>query len=102
MDRNGNRILLNDTSNPQALLAYRSRANIALVPVSASPTLSVSLSAGNVLITWPASAAGFVLQETSALPDGWTSSTAAVTVQGSLNAVSIPPTAKVKFYRLQQ
>jgi hypothetical protein len=65
------------------------------------PTLSVSLSAGMVTITWPTSVTGFVLQETSALPGGWTNSTATVTVQGSLKVVGITPTGK-KFYRLAQ
>jgi hypothetical protein len=64
-----------------------------------APTLSVSLSAGMVTITWPMSATGFVLQETSALPGGWTNSTATVTVQGPLNVVNITPTG-TKFYRL--
>ena len=66
-----------------------------------APTLSVSLSAGMVTITWPMSATGFVLQETSALPGGWTNSTAKVTVQGPLNTVAITPAGK-KFYRLAQ
>ena len=65
------------------------------------PALSVRQSAGMVIITWPVSATGFVLQETSALPGGWTNSTAAVTVQGSTNVVNITPTG-TKFYRLQQ
>ncbi len=65
------------------------------------PKLSVSLSAGMVTITWPTSATSFVLQETSALPGGWTNSTATVTVQPPLNVVAITPTGK-KFYRLAQ
>lgn len=65
------------------------------------PTLSISQAAGAVNITWPVSATGFVLQETSALPGGWTNSTATVTVQGSLKVVDITPTGK-KFYRLAQ
>jgi hypothetical protein len=65
------------------------------------PTLSVSQSTGVVTITWPVSAAGFVLQETSALQGGWTNSTATVAVQGPLNVVDITPTGE-KFYRLAQ
>jgi hypothetical protein len=55
-----------------------------------------------VVITWPVSATGFVLQETSALPGGWTNSTATVTVQGSANVVDVTPTGKSKLYRLAQ
>ena len=65
------------------------------------PALSVSQSAGMVIITWPTSATGFVLQETSALPGGWVNSAATVTVQGSLNVVDITPTG-TKFYRLKK
>ena len=99
MDRNGNRVLLNDTNNSLALLAYRARAN---VPLASPPALSVSLSAGKVTLAWPVSATGFVLQETSALPGGWTNSTATVTVQGSQNVVNITPAGGSKFYRLEQ
>ena len=53
------------------------------------------------IIAWPVSAQGFVLQETSALPGGWTNSTAAVTVQGSSNVATITPTGE-KFYRLKK
>jgi hypothetical protein len=66
------------------------------------PALSLSQSAGMVVITWPVSATGFVLQETSALPGGWTNSTATVTVQGSANVVDVTPTGKSKLYRLAQ
>jgi hypothetical protein len=71
--------------------------------VTLPPTaLSISLSAGMVVISWPVSATGFVLQETSAMPGGWTNSAAPVTVQGSQNVVDISPTGKSKFYRLEQ
>ena len=63
------------------------------------PALSISQSAGMVILTWPASATGSVLQETSALPGGWTNSAATITVQGPLNVVEITPTG-TKFYRL--
>ncbi len=78
--------------------------NIHLVPglqLPPPPKLSVSQSAGMVIITWPAFATGFVLQETSALPGGWTNSAATVTVQGSQNMVNVTPT-DMKFYRLKQ
>ena len=77
--------------------------DIHLVPGLRVPqtTLTISQSAGMVTITWPVSATGFVLQETSALPGGWTNSTATVTVQGPLNVVDVTPTG-TKFYRLAQ
>jgi hypothetical protein len=75
--------------------------NYLSVVLQPRPTLSVSQSAGVATIAWPVSAAGFVLQETSALPGGWTNSTATVAVQGLLNVVDITPTGE-KFYRLAQ
>jgi hypothetical protein len=66
------------------------------------PVLTVSQSAGMVVITWPVAASGFVLQETSSLLGGWTNSAAAVTVQGPANVVTVSPIGKSKFYRLEQ
>lgn len=73
--------------------------NYLSVILQPAPTLSASLSVGKVRIAWPVSASGFVLQETSALPGGWTNSTARVEVEGSLNVVDLTPTS-AKFYRL--
>jgi len=90
-------LIVSDKNSPPMTLdtAY---TFVALPP----PALSVSQSGGLVIITWPVSATGYVLQETSALPGGWTNSTATATVQGSQNMVDIAPTGKSKFYRLGQ
>jgi hypothetical protein len=67
-----------------------------------APSLTASLSNGQVILSWPAASAGFTLQETSALPGGWTNSVATVTAQGTTNAVTITPSEPMKFYRLEQ
>jgi hypothetical protein len=67
-----------------------------------APTLTASLSNGQVILYWPVAAAGFGLQETSALPGGWSNSLATVTPQGATNVVTINPGEPAKFYRLEQ
>jgi hypothetical protein len=68
----------------------------------ALPALNVSLSAGKVVVAWPVFATGFVLQETSALPGGWTNSAATATIQGPQKVVNVTPTGQPKFYRLAE
>jgi hypothetical protein len=65
------------------------------------PTLTVSQAGNSFRVSWPASAAGFALQETIALPGNWTNSTAVVVVQGNEKVVLIPITGTAKFYRLR-
>jgi hypothetical protein len=61
--------------------------------------LTISRSANNVQIFWPAAAPGALLQESPDLVN-WTNSTAVVTPSGTNNAVTIAPQGVVKFYRL--
>jgi hypothetical protein len=66
------------------------------------PTLTISLAGNGIRIAWPASATGFVLQETISPPGNWVNSSAAVVVQGNENVAVIAPTGTLKFYRLQK
>jgi hypothetical protein len=67
------------------------------------PSLTISrLTDGTLRISWPVSATGYTLQETTALPGGWANSSAAVIVQGSENVVEVTPTGATKFFRLLQ
>jgi hypothetical protein len=90
-------LILSDKNSPP--FTINTTYSLVTLPV---PVLSVALSAGQAVITWPVSAAGFVLQETSALPGGWTNSAATVTVQGSSNVVNLAPAGRTKFYRLEE
>jgi hypothetical protein len=92
-------LILSDKNTPPIVIDT-TYSFITLAPPSV--TMAISQAAHTVTLTWPASATGFTLQETSALPSGWTNSTATVTVQGSLNTVNVTPTGNSKFYRLQQ
>ena len=93
-------LIVSDKNSPPFTIALTN--SFVLLPPAAPPTLSISQLAGMVIITWPVSATGYLLQETAALPGGWTNSTATVTVQGSQNVVDVTPTGKSKFYRLAQ
>ena len=70
------------------------------VTITQPPGLAVSLSGGIIQIAWPTNATGFALQETSALPGGWTNSAASVSFQGNQSVATINPVGSAKFYRL--
>ena len=65
---------------------------------AAGPSLKVALSAGKVVISWPASATGFKLQSAATLGGAWTDVSGAQTVGSDLQ-VSVTP-AGMAFYRL--
>lgn len=74
-----------------------------LEPVT-PPLLRIArTNSGTVLVLWPASATGWVLQENSRLDDaaGWTDVTARVVVNGTDNTVTLPLLAGARFYRLR-
>jgi hypothetical protein len=56
----------------------------------------------SVLLTWPVTSDGFVLEESQVQSSGWTNSTAQVVVQGDKNVAVIAITGTVKFYRLRK
>lgn len=67
-----------------------------------SPALGILVADGLVRCSWPTSANGFTLQETTDLKRGWTNSLAAMQAQGSDNVVVVPMVERSKFYRLVQ
>jgi hypothetical protein len=60
------------------------------------------LANGNVRLSWPTSAAGFVVQTTTALPGDWEDSNATVTTEGDRSVVLIAPTDSARYFRLLQ
>jgi len=65
------------------------------------PVLKTAVQANQVLrVSWPATASGYLLQSTSALPGGWATDAATVGTQNTESYVEIPMTATPKFYRL--
>jgi VCBS repeat-containing protein len=73
-------------------------AVVTVVANPTSPTLSIRRSGSNGILSWPPPpGAGWTLQESSALPGGWTNS-----LSGTNNPVTIPLTGTRKFFRLIQ
>jgi hypothetical protein len=66
------------------------------------PPLGVTLSQGNVVLSWPAVATGLQLQANSTLssPALWTNVTNAPVVQGNGFQVTLPPSGQAQFFRL--
>jgi hypothetical protein len=86
----GTKILVNDTSNPNALLAFRGRTSSGpQQPVFDIPKLS----GGNVTISWTGSG---TLEEATDLAGPWTQS------PSQNNPQSVPATGPRKFYRIHQ
>src|SRR5262249_51380084 len=70
----------------------------------APASLSISFSSGNLVITWPAAAAGFVLETTSSLGPqaAWTSVNANVVSENGANKVTVPAPQGASFFRLRK
>jgi hypothetical protein len=83
----GTRILLNDSSNPNALLAFRGRKVVAR-PVLNQPTIS----GGQVVISWTGNG---VLEEETSVNGPWQTSA------NQNNPQNVPPTGNMKFYRVR-
>jgi hypothetical protein len=66
------------------------------------PALAISQAGGNVLLSWPVTSDGVVLEETQVQHNTWTNSSANVVVQGNKNLASIPIQSTAKFYRLRK
>lgn len=67
------------------------------------PLLGISLSGGQVVITWPSSGGSYALESTAALgPANWQSAGLTPTVDGGLLKVTVPPTASPRFFRLSR
>jgi hypothetical protein len=84
----GRRILLNDTSNPDALLAFRARTS-----QQEDAVLTATKTGDGIRISWTGSG---TLQETTTLSTNWT---AAAT---QTNPQTVPPSGTRKFYRIAQ
>ena len=71
---------------------------LTVAPPAEPPTLAITRSGANLVISWPAEATGFTLESAPALPaSSWT---ALPGVTG--NSVTITPAATASFYRLRQ
>jgi hypothetical protein len=81
--------------------------NVVVVPGGTLPepqaTLSVNRNAeGNIQLHWPASAADFLLQSTSALPGGWETAPEPVVIEGDQRTVTVEATGNARYFRLRK
>jgi hypothetical protein len=67
------------------------------------PSISTSVSGGNLVISWSAAATGFVLESTTALGPGATwNAVTGVTTNGGQSQASVPLQGKAQFFRLRK
>ncbi len=85
----GSRILINDVSNPSALLAFRGRTVASAAPAFHPPTIS----AAGISISWTGSG---ILEETTSLPGNWSAS------PNQNDPQTVPANGNAKFYRIRQ
>jgi hypothetical protein len=66
------------------------------------PTANLTTSDGNsMVLTWPASVAGFVVQQTPVLDGGtWTTPSVTITQTNNMNQATMPMRPNPRFYRL--
>ena len=68
-----------------------------------APELSISESGAQLVISWPDTSTGFVLESTDSLANpNWTPVTPAPTQSGGMFQVTVDPSAPARFYRLVQ
>jgi len=86
---NGSRVLVNDSTDPESLLAFRARTAVVAPPQFNAPALVN----GNLTLSWTGSG---VLQEASGLSGPWTPSA------NQSNPQSVPATADGRVFRVVQ
>lgn len=77
--------------------------DIRIIPgtVGASPTLAISAGPNGTLnLTWPASAAGYMVLSATSAAGPWNYDGASVTTQGAQKVATVQPNQTAKFYRL--
>lgn len=84
---NGNRVLVNDSNDPEAIRAYRARTEIVAPPKFNAPTLAN----GNLTLSWTGSG---VLQEAPGANGAWIPSA------NQSNPQSVPATGAGRFFRV--
>jgi hypothetical protein len=88
--------------SPQAVALNDAVGPANYIQLSANPTLSASLTGGNIVLSWPASDFGFSVQSASGLSSlpSWTTLTNAPALVGTNWQVSLPSTNTAQFFQL--
>jgi sugar lactone lactonase YvrE len=73
----------------------------ALAIGAVAPSLNISYSTGNVVVSWPSPSTGFVLQTNGVISTvNWSNYSGTVTTNGTTNSVTISPPSGHDFFRL--
>jgi hypothetical protein len=77
---------------------------IGVVQTPGAPFLAITAASPNVVLSWPASDAGFTLQKNSSLnnPATWTSVTQSTNVISGTNTVTVPAPSGNLYFRLKK
>jgi hypothetical protein len=74
-------------------------------PAVGLPELSIALSGANVILSWPSTSTGFVLQHTDSLnvlPASWFDTPGIVSDNGFIKSLTVPHNLSKRFYRLRK
>jgi hypothetical protein len=71
--------------------------------MAVAPSLAIQAAGTNVMISWPVSGAGFILQQSASVSQssGWSAVSQGVVVTGASNTVTVPAAATATYYRLK-
>ena len=98
----GDQPVVREVSDPNASTLAADYINGAVI-VAPLPSLNITTSSKSITLSWPATASGFVLQESSDAnlrAASWTTVTATPSVVNNQSVVSVPLATAKKFYRL--
>jgi hypothetical protein len=71
------------------------------VATPGAPSLTITYSGGSAIVSWPATATGFLLQTNSSLATtNWVNDTSPVTTSSGTNSVTVTPPVNHLFFRL--
>ncbi len=76
-----------------------------LGPATGVPTLTITLSGANVILSWPSPSTGFILQHAdtfSTLPAAWANTPGAINDNGFIKSLTIPHNQAHIYYRLRR
>ena len=95
-------IVLPAQPNDDTDVAYLMGATLTTATVANVALTAQRVTGGSIRLAWPSAATGYTLQGASTVPGAWTDVSAAPTVEGADNVVTLPATDAARFFRLKQ
>ena len=99
-----NQTVIHNTGSAEPTLVYRARVGLAAVQIPGGPALTIAaLGGGQVELSWPMEASGFVLQESSSLDGtGWSDVAGSPTNDGNNWSMQVAAPTGARFWRLRE